>query len=238
MDVKVDKEIIDRIKHIESFYEQAPPGYLKEEEEKPEDCIPDEDGNKEARDFLANAPKKGLWMPLGKEVKVMQCWRCKQYGHRTGDKECPMFKSGNSAIEKFREAYEDPMYHFFESSKREENEKKKNWLQQLLDVPTTSESSSDDDSKKRKKKKKKKLKSKKRKSPEKNKKSKKKSTNTDSEDERHARKHHKSKKHKKKSLDPESYNSHYSANDSKNKRRKNDSPSHRNFSPKKHKHKS
>ena len=54
-------------------YEKPPPGTVKEYEEKPEDCIPDTEANKKARDFLANAPSKGLWMPLGKEVKVMQC---------------------------------------------------------------------------------------------------------------------------------------------------------------------
>jgi retinitis pigmentosa 9 protein len=46
---------------------------FQEEEEKPEDCIPDLPENKDAREFLAHAPSKGLWMPLGKEVKVMQC---------------------------------------------------------------------------------------------------------------------------------------------------------------------
>lgn len=54
----------------------------KEEEEaarqRPEDSIPDLPGNQAARDFLKKAPTKGLFMPLGKEVKVMQCWRCKQ----------------------------------------------------------------------------------------------------------------------------------------------------------------
>lgn len=30
----------------------------------------------------------------------MQCWRCKAYGHRTGDKECPMRMSGNQKSEK------------------------------------------------------------------------------------------------------------------------------------------
>lgn len=48
-------------------------------------------------------------MPLGKEVKVMKCWRCKTYGHRTGDKECPMFLSGNKESEEFRYTHEDPM---------------------------------------------------------------------------------------------------------------------------------
>lgn len=46
---------------------------LQEYEEKPEDCIPEDPGNEDARRFLAQAPTRGLWMPLGKEVKVMQC---------------------------------------------------------------------------------------------------------------------------------------------------------------------
>ncbi|XP_039718647.1 uncharacterized protein LOC120602430 isoform X2 [Pteropus medius] len=83
-------------------YEKPPPGLIKEDETKPEDCIPDVPGNEHAREFLAHAPTKGLWMPLGKEVKVMQCWRCKRYGHRTGDKECPFFIKGNQKLEQFR----------------------------------------------------------------------------------------------------------------------------------------
>lgn len=45
----------------------------QEKEDNPEDCIPDLPENQEARKFLAEAPSKGLWMPLGKEVKVMKC---------------------------------------------------------------------------------------------------------------------------------------------------------------------
>lgn len=51
--------------HFSSFYQ--------EKEELPEECIPNLPENKDARDFLAHAPSKGLWMPLGKEVKVMKC---------------------------------------------------------------------------------------------------------------------------------------------------------------------
>lgn len=61
-------------------------GALKGDEEvetKPEDSIPDLPENQAARDFLRKAPTKGLHMPLGKEVKVMQCWRCKAFGHRS-----------------------------------------------------------------------------------------------------------------------------------------------------------
>ena len=46
---------------------------FQEDETKPEDCIHVVPGNVLAREFLAHAPTKGLWMPLGKEVKVMQC---------------------------------------------------------------------------------------------------------------------------------------------------------------------
>lgn len=47
--------------------------FFEENDENPEDCIPDLPENKDARQFLAHAPSKGLWMPLGKEVKVMKC---------------------------------------------------------------------------------------------------------------------------------------------------------------------
>jgi hypothetical protein len=38
--------------------------------QRPEDAIPDTEENKEAREFLKNAPSKGLWLPFGKSVKV------------------------------------------------------------------------------------------------------------------------------------------------------------------------
>ncbi|KAG0423531.1 hypothetical protein HPB47_000699, partial [Ixodes persulcatus] len=49
-------------------------------------------------------------------------WRCKAYGHRTGDKECPMFLSGNSASEQFRFVHEDPMHEFLKESKEDEKQ--------------------------------------------------------------------------------------------------------------------
>nr|XP_057903028.1 retinitis pigmentosa 9 protein homolog [Doryrhamphus excisus] len=154
---------VQNLKHVETFYEKPPPGYIKEHEEKPEDCIPAEPGNEEARSFLANAPTRGLWMPLGKEVKVMQCWRCKRYGHRTGDRECPFFIKGNQKLEQFRVAHEDPMYDLIRENERNEKESRIQQLQQLLQDPTSSSSSDSDSSssserrgKKRKKKDKKK----------------------------------------------------------------------------------
>ncbi|KAI1303573.1 Retinitis pigmentosa 9 -like protein [Halotydeus destructor] len=140
---KKDKALILALKHIDTFYKPPPglePGVV---EERPEDCIPDRPENSEARDFLARAPTKGLWMPLGKEVKVMQCWRCKAYGHRSGDKECPMFLSGNREMEQFRFAQEDPMASYLSDNRKEKEEKVKQ-LMKLVNETTTDESSSED----------------------------------------------------------------------------------------------
>ncbi|CAL9691390.1 unnamed protein product [Knipowitschia caucasica] len=172
MQTKKLTQEVQKLKHVETFYEQPPPGYIKEHEEKPEDCIPAEPGNEDARQFLAHAPTKGLWMPLGKEVKVMQCWRCKNYGHRTGDRECPFFTKGNQKIEQFRVAHEDPMYDLIRENQRNEKETRIQQLQQLLQDTTSSSSDSESSSsshkhrskkKKDKKKKNKKDKKKKRK---------------------------------------------------------------------------
>uniref|UniRef100_H2YMA5 Uncharacterized protein n=1 Tax=Ciona savignyi TaxID=51511 RepID=H2YMA5_CIOSA len=153
---------INRMKHFETFYEQLPPGMVKEREEAPEECIPDTEGNRAAREFLANAPKKGLWMPLGKEVKVMQCWRCKNYGHRTGDRECPLFKAGNAEIEKFRAAHEDPMFGLINQSTPEQ-ENKLRFLQQVLEGSSSEGGSSEEEDRRKKRKKKKENKKKKKK---------------------------------------------------------------------------
>ncbi|XP_068188804.1 retinitis pigmentosa 9 protein [Antennarius striatus] len=181
---------VQKLKHVETFYEKPPPGYIKEHEDKPEDCIPAEPGNEEARNFLAHAPTRGLWMPLGKEVKVMQCWRCKRYGHRTGDRECPFFVKGNQKLEQFRVAHEDPMYDIIRENKRNEKETRIQQLQQLLqdstssnaDSSSSSSSSSDHHrSKKRKKRKEKKKKDKKKKKKKQKHKSSKASDSSDSD---------------------------------------------------------
>lgn len=59
--------------------DEAEPG--QQQQQRPEDTIPDLPENAKAREFLANAPSKGLWQPLGQEVKVMQCFRCKVSPH-------------------------------------------------------------------------------------------------------------------------------------------------------------
>ncbi|EMP31551.1 Retinitis pigmentosa 9 protein [Chelonia mydas] len=157
-----------------------------EDETKPEDCIPDVPGNEHAREFLAHAPTKGLWMPLGKEVKVMQCWRCKRYGHRTGDKECPFFIKGNQKLEQFRVAHEDPMYDVIRENKRHEKEMRIQQLKQLLEDSTSDEdessgSSSSSECKEKHKKKKKKEKKKKEKKKKKKRKHKSSKSNERSE---------------------------------------------------------
>ena len=78
----------DLIRHRSSanFFQEGKTAGLSSlnaaDDEAPEDAIPDLPENQAARQFLKNAPRKGLHMPLGKDVKVMQCWRCKAYGHR------------------------------------------------------------------------------------------------------------------------------------------------------------
>ncbi|XP_055351286.1 retinitis pigmentosa 9 protein homolog [Paramacrobiotus metropolitanus] len=155
----IDQSLVAALKHIDTFYEAPPPGFIREDEERPEDCIPDLPQNQAAREFLASAPSKGLWMPLGKEVKVMQCWKCKNYGHRSGDKECPLFYSGNRNIEKFRYSHEDPMHEFMMERKKEQKEERIKQLQALLNSESSDNESTKQD-KKRKKKKKDKKKSK------------------------------------------------------------------------------
>ncbi|XP_015415177.1 PREDICTED: retinitis pigmentosa 9 protein, partial [Myotis davidii] len=167
-----------------TYYEKPPPGLIKEDETKPEDCIPDVPGNEHAREFLAHAPTKGLWMPLGKEVKVMQCWRCKRYGHRTGDKECPFFIKGNQKLEQFRVAHEDPMYDIIRENKRHEKDIRIQQLKQLLEDSTSdddSSSSSSSECKERHKKRKKKEKHKKKKKEKKRKKKRKHKSSKSSE---------------------------------------------------------
>jgi len=101
------------------------------DEEKPEDSIPDLPENQQAREFLKKAPTKGLWMPLGKEVKVMQCWRCKAFGHRTGDKECPMKMSGNFRSESMRKLWEDPMATYVNRNDEEKERIKEEKLERI-----------------------------------------------------------------------------------------------------------
>ena len=137
-------------------YEQQPTSTIKQNsvEPRPEDAIPDTVENSAAREFLAKAPTKGLWMPLGKEVKVMKCWRCKIYGHRSGDKECPMFMSGNQKAEQFRHSHEDPMYNYVKESEMRQKVEKVEMLKKLLQEisPSSSPSSSKSKSKKKKRK--------------------------------------------------------------------------------------
>lgn len=73
----------------------------QEHEDKPEDCIPAEPGNEDARNFLANAPTRGLWMPLGKEVKVMQCEYCTALFHGVQSTVCSTHSHTRPCVLKF-----------------------------------------------------------------------------------------------------------------------------------------
>lgn len=45
-----------------------------------------------------------VWFVRETMIFVSFCkgWRCKRYGHRTGDRECPFFITGNQKLEHFR----------------------------------------------------------------------------------------------------------------------------------------
>lgn len=86
-------------------------------------------------EFLKSAPSRGLYMPVGKQVKVMQCFRCKAYGHRTNDKECPLAQRGNLLLDSERQAREDPMSVFVANKikLREEKYSRANYLKQIME---------------------------------------------------------------------------------------------------------
>jgi len=182
------REKSNKLKQLDLFYREPEKDAIKES--KPEDCIPDLPENQEVRQFLAPAPTKGLWMPLGKEVKVMQCWRCKQYGHRTGDRECPFAKIGNTVSEQFRMAHEDPMYHMCRQKEDEQDEETKSKEMRIAQMKAMLEEQSSDSGQEEKKKKK----HKKHKEKKKSKKKKLHKYSDDSESDTPVRKSKKSKK--------------------------------------------
>ncbi|XP_064640424.1 NF-kappa-B-activating protein-like [Lineus longissimus] len=99
------------------------------------------------REHVSNNPNKGPWASIGKDVKVVQCWRCKDYGHRSGDQECRLLTQKNKSTEIFRFEHEDPMHKYFEERKRKEKEERVEQLKLLLeDSSTDSDSNSDSSS--------------------------------------------------------------------------------------------
>ncbi|KAL6065301.1 putative CBF1 interacting corepressor CIR [Balamuthia mandrillaris] len=116
-----------------SFLYATPPGYKPPSEEKKEqeqkDNSTERQKGKDKRtqkkepppkledkfDFLKNAPTTGSYTkdikvhhrPLGKEVRNVKCARCGQWGHQSGDRECPMFHVNPN--DSFRQRVEDPL---------------------------------------------------------------------------------------------------------------------------------
>lgn len=131
----------------------------------PKEAIPDLPENSVAREFLRKAPTKGLHMPLGQEVKVMQCFRCKAFGHRSGDRECPLTQRGNFLLDSERQAREDPMSHFVATKLRERELKyeRVEYLKAIVEEIRREERDKHDKKKKRKKNKEKESKHKKQK---------------------------------------------------------------------------
>ncbi|KAL0227961.1 hypothetical protein RCL1_004104 [Eukaryota sp. TZLM3-RCL] len=83
---------------------------VEKEVKRIEDTIPDLPENQPLRDFLKLAPAGAL--PVApRNLEVAQCYRCKQFGHRSGSRDCPLFHSGNTEHEQKLIKLEDPMAH-------------------------------------------------------------------------------------------------------------------------------
>ncbi len=147
--------------------------------ERPEDAVPDYPQNRLVREFLKRAPAKGGKVALGEGTVLNQCWRCKLYGHRTGDRSCPYFTVGNLEAEAERQIREDPLMAIAPPPLPPPGPQAQEKLQELNELLETvkraeeerkrqkRESGKDKKNKKKKKKKKKKRKGKKEKEEEK-----------------------------------------------------------------------
>ncbi|KAK8813987.1 hypothetical protein WA538_000340 [Blastocystis sp. DL] len=92
-----------------------------DEEDHPERKIPDIPENKRVRDYLRSMPLTGHGAAFGKAIRVVQCYRCKCYGHRAGDPECKYTATGDFNQELQRRVREDPVTCFrkMDSGKKE-----------------------------------------------------------------------------------------------------------------------
>ncbi|XP_042151148.1 retinitis pigmentosa 9 protein homolog [Oncorhynchus tshawytscha] len=124
---KLNQEV-QKLNHVKTY--EKPPGFSKEDY-KPEDCIPADPGNEDGRDFLAQAHTKGLWMPQGKGVKVMQCWRCSVMDTGRGTESVPSSSmetrtwSSSEWIQQLQQLLQDATSSSDSSSSSSESKKRK-----------------------------------------------------------------------------------------------------------------
>jgi retinitis pigmentosa 9 protein len=86
------------------------PVETEKKKQRPEDAVPDYPQHKRVREHLKRSEKMGGACALSDNAPTTsQCWRCKLYGHATGSKECPYFKTGNIESEAERRVREDPL---------------------------------------------------------------------------------------------------------------------------------
>lgn len=78
--------------------------------------VPDVQGNERARKTIAHTTTKGLWMSLGREVKVINCMVTEQVTKNA------LSLSKTTKLGQFRVAHKDPMYDILQENKRHEKD--------------------------------------------------------------------------------------------------------------------
>ncbi|KNB46578.1 hypothetical protein JH06_0335 [Blastocystis sp. subtype 4] len=121
-----DEEVKCSISRADSLPQENVDLKKLDEEDHPERKIPDIPENKRVRDFLRSMPLTGHGAAFGKEIRVVQCYRCKCYGHRAGDPECKYTTTGDLGQELQRRVREDPMT-FFRKIDEEKPKESKKW---------------------------------------------------------------------------------------------------------------
>ncbi len=151
---------------MEFAYRPPPAGQKRA---RPEDAVPDYPQNRAVREYLKKAGSKGGKVELGEGTVMNQCWRCKLFGHRTGDRSCPYFTVGNLEAEAERQIREDPAVAIEQRTGRARavvggGEAKLRELQELMESVRRAEEERKERKRQKKEKKKKKKKEKKKRS--------------------------------------------------------------------------
>jgi len=117
---KIDK-VNAKAQREMSFMYAPPPGFKKEMPEDEQDELKKKSRAEEDVEkfpFLKDAPVQGQYTdniqvhhkPFGIELRNVKCARCHQWGHQSGDRECPL-KNVMNPNDAERQKMEDPLMH-------------------------------------------------------------------------------------------------------------------------------